>query len=288
MSHAIYVAIIVCCSVVGAVLLLVIILAIFGWIKSRDRKERKMDRRDSLRASVRGSRATLCTNRSMAGSRDGLQGAYGKRRRPPVNRLDQSQLSLGGVTLDDTSTETVDKLKLDSHRPATPASMMDYTSSHPSRSYSHSKLDTSSYFDSDLGPIRRREPHPYPSASDYQRERENAANNYTAADTNHPARDYYPANPQLENEISHIPSRPSHALRLRSEDLDQGSLDRSFQAYSAPNVSHPRRQRPAKPYHDYSSSHGQPASADTSMNTSVSSASTTKKPPRPKPKQTQI
>ena len=71
-----------------------------------------------------------------------------KRRRAPLTqKVDGGYLNLSGFTAGESSTDSVMKAPLDSHRPSTPNSLLeDYTP----RDYTPSRADASSYFDSDL------------------------------------------------------------------------------------------------------------------------------------------
>lgn len=135
--------IIIALSVTGVVLLIVAILICCALCKRQQRKEENFRRRDSLQRSLRASKASLAASNANLSHDVVMQ----KRRRPPLAGTGgDSFMNLSGVTLDDTS-DTLDKPRLDFHRPTTPASTLDYSST--------KNLDSSAYFDSDLGPARR-------------------------------------------------------------------------------------------------------------------------------------
>ena len=160
-------------------------------MKSRARKKQKIERRATLRASMKASKASLYTN---TGAVQSDEVRFQRRRRPPLNKSDPSVLDLSGVTLDETS-DSGDKshmkmMTLDSHRPSTPASTLDYSSS--------GKMETSTYYDSDLGPVKHRQH----------------------------SSGYYP--PQLENEIAHYNPRTQQFQHVfQNNGFDEKSLDRS-------------------------------------------------------------
>lgn len=124
----------------GVLLLIVCPLAIFAMIKSYHRKEEKIERRETLRQSIRSASTRPAV--SMI-SKPPSELSDIKKQRPPLHLLQNKFLDISGVTMDDSSTESVFKAKYDFHRPSTPASSLE-----------QSKHDVSSYYDSDLGPVR--------------------------------------------------------------------------------------------------------------------------------------
>lgn len=137
------VPIVLAAAITGGVLLLVVCpLAIFAMVKSSHRKEEKLERRESLRRSIRANSTRSAV--SMTTTKAASEGDEVRRQRPPMHSLKNKFLDLSGVTMDDSSTDSAFKAKFDFHRPSTPAS-----------SLSQSKPDESSYFDSDLGPVHR-------------------------------------------------------------------------------------------------------------------------------------
>ena len=197
--------IIITLAVIGGVLFIVLILIGFAVLKARARKEQHFERRDSIRASLRSSRQSVMTSRSALQTDDmRLQ----RTRRPPLRNNDYSGLNLSGITLGETSTDSIDKIKLDAHRPGTPGSTLDYLSTTPN--------ETSSYLDSDLGPAAR----DYTPRFDYSRPRWD--------NQPPPSRpDQYVQQPRLENEIANIMARPTFDNVLRNENFrDDRSIDR--------------------------------------------------------------
>ena len=134
--------IIIALSVTGPILLIVAILICCAFCKRQQRKQENFRRRDSLQRSLRASKASIAAS-NMNLSHDVI---LQKKRRPPLAETGDSFMNLSGATLDETNTDILDKPHLDFHRPITPASTLDYSST--------KHLD-SSYFDSDLGPNRR-------------------------------------------------------------------------------------------------------------------------------------
>ena len=288
MSYGVKVAIIVCVSVVAGILLLILVLALFSWLKSHTRKEQRQERKNSLRASLRGSKASLYTSRTAmsAASVNDLT-SHSKRRRPPMSasKMDSGMVDISGVTLEASSTDSIDKMKIDSHRPSTPASVLDYSS------YSQSRVpENSSYYDSDLGPVRNTRQLP-------------------------PLR--------LENEISNIPARPaypqygnvsygnpSYGNVHKNEMYDEQSLDRSLQYVDTRSMSSLNSPKgysqqftylpptnyqgggltgasayPGSSYPSHRNGNGHNSTLNSST-LSASSGAIHKKPPRPKPKET--
>ena len=126
--------IIIILSCLGGALFIVLVLLVFWKVKSVKRTERRLERRNSMRASIRSSKSVIANQ--MALQHDRTE----KRRRPPVSKMDASGFAdLSGVTLEDSSTDTIDKAKLEALRPSTPASTIEY-----------SGHENSSYYDSDL------------------------------------------------------------------------------------------------------------------------------------------
>ncbi len=265
--------IIICFSTIGGVFLILILpLLFFALLKSKARKKERLLRRTDMRKTLRSSRASLATNRTMPsgrGMQDDIQ--QQKRRRPPLRPggMETSFLDLSGVTLDDTSTDTVAKAKMDFHRPGTPASLLDSSSG----GYSHSKLD-SSYFDSDLGPVQQ-------SSRDY-------------GDSYRP--------PRLENEISYLrhPTGGAAAMYNDAFDDDRSVARSQLKSASSQGGSPPYSRRQGQfpypstggaGYVDYSHSPsaysgysqrqrgGEPSSGSTSQSQGYV------KPPRPRPKE---
>ena len=183
-------------GVTGAVLFIAVIFIAFGFIKARQRKYERLERRTEIRKSVHGSKASVYSNR---GARSAAGGSYSRskqrRQRPPMS-ASADFINLSGATLDETA-DTIDPIKMDFHRPSTPHSVLDY---------SGSKLDQSSYLDSDLGPSR--------SQFDY----------------------FSP--PQLENEIRSVQPRPvdryDNTMYYKNDAYDD---DRSVDIARARSVS---------------------------------------------------
>lgn len=127
--------------IAGSVIVFVIIpLLIFACIKSIQRKEEKVERREALQRSLHASKASLCSIQSPLGPPEEV-----KKRRPPL-RIDTGYMDITGATVDDSNSDSIEKGKFDFHRPSTPASTVDFYSS---------KWDTTSYGDSDLTPYKR-------------------------------------------------------------------------------------------------------------------------------------
>lgn len=199
--------IIIALGVVGGILFVLLIIIGFGVLKGRQRTKQKFERRNSLRASIRASKQSVYTNKhalnttmtsvgSRGTSRAGTAAGFtphtdsmAKKKRPTLGRVprdDSAFFNLSGYTAGETSTDSIDKYKmgLDSHRPPSPTDTLEYSS----QSQSQSKIEGSSYFDSDL-------------------------------------QDYYPH--RLENEIAHIMARPMYDNVFNNDAYDERSLDRS-------------------------------------------------------------
>lgn len=135
--------------------ILICLVCCCGLLKSHQRKNEKITRRLHMKREIAASKASLFSG-SRAGTSAGLlhqDVQQQKRRRPPLTQTGEEPdfFNLAGVTMEE-STDSMDKLKnMDSHRPSTPGSSMDYDSS---------KMGGSSYFDSDLGPVRQRPQYP--------------------------------------------------------------------------------------------------------------------------------
>jgi len=223
--------IIIALSVTGSVLLIVFILLCCAIGKRQQRKQEQFRRRDSLQRSLRASKASIfASNPSL--SHDVVQQ---KRRRPPLTKpSDSSFMDITGVTLDDTNTDMFDKSRLDFHRPTTPASTLDYSST--------KNLDNCSYFDSDLGPrsypSRSEAAEAYPPRSDVPRKMPAYAY-LTQADMSDTPREDYPYKKprpmltrgnhplQLENEIAHVMQRAPLDTVYRNQAYEEASMDRS-------------------------------------------------------------
>lgn len=225
--------IIIALSITGSVLLIVFILLCFAICKRQQRKQEQFRRRDSLQRSLRASKASiLASNPSL--SHDVVQQ---KRRRPPLGKpSDSSFMDISGVTLDDTNTDMFDKSRLDFHRPTTPASTLDYSSS--------KHLDNCSYFDSDLGPrsypSHSEAAEAYPSRPElprtvpayaYLTQADMSGTDSLRSDCPYKkprpmlTRGHHPM--QLENEIAHVVQRPPLNTVYRNEAYDDASVDRS-------------------------------------------------------------
>ena len=193
-------------GVVAILLIVLLILCGLVVLKSRQRTKQRLDRRNSLRRSLRASKQSIYANQHaiqrvdttgslVSGTTDRASTRASKRRRPPLSaRVDPGGVvNLSGVTLHDTSTDSLDKEKMYSARPSTPGSMYDLDRGFDySSSNSKPNLSSSSYLDSDL----------------------------------QGGGGYYPN--RLENEITHIPARPHLDTVMRNEGFDdERSLDRS-------------------------------------------------------------
>lgn len=133
--------IIVTTVVAGFVIVFIIIpLLIFACIKSVQRKEEKIERREALSRSLHASKASLCSFETPLGPPEEV-----KKRRPPL-KIDTGLFEMSGPTSDEPTSDSIEKGKFDFHRPSTPASTTDFYSS---------KWDTTSYGDSDLTHYKR-------------------------------------------------------------------------------------------------------------------------------------
>ncbi len=244
--------IIIALGVVGGILFIVFIVIGFAVLKSHQRTEAKLERRDTLRASIRASKQSIYSNKhaldttmasvGTAGSRSMAaaagftpHGSMQKKQRPQLTKVPYNEndfMNLSGYTAGETSTDSIDKIKLglDSHRSPSPTSTLEYSS----RSQSQSKLESSSYFDSDL-------------------------------------HDYYPH--RLENEIAHIMARPMHDNVFRNEAYDEQSLERSQLAPARRRVGHDTSTSSEFVDQPYQSQQGRTPRS---------------KPPRPRPKETSM
>ena len=207
--------IIIAVSVTGAVLLILLIVAIFAVVKSRQRTKQRLGRRDSLRGSLHASKASMVSARSLSRLPTDMQ--IQSRRRPPLTRpLEDSFFNLSGVTLGESSDHYDDKTRLDFHRPSTPDSL-DHSMSY--------KPDSSSYRDSNLHPAHR-----------------GSLDNLT--DGNPKFGQYAPR--RLENEIDTVPAYPLlFDQAYKNKGFDERSLDRSELDYK--QVSRPVAHKPRPP-----------------------------------------
>lgn len=158
--------IIIALGIIAGVLFIVFILIGFACLKSKQRTEKRLDRRNSLRASLRASKQSILSTSKMNKTISthsvpamghtpvptSTMGSTKKRKRPHLSsRAEGGFLDLSGITLGESTTDSFDKLPIESRRPSTPHFELD-------RSYSNPKLkeSSSSYLDSDLqdfGPV---------------------------------------------------------------------------------------------------------------------------------------
>ena len=231
----------------GATLFVAMIFVVFGFLKARQRKHERLQRRTDIRKSVHGSKASVYSNRGARSLATADSYSRGKRNRMPLS-ASADFVNLSGVTLDD-STDVMENPKMDFHRPSTPHTLLDY---------SGSKLDQSSYFDSDLGPA--------PSQFDY----------------------YSP--PRLENEIRSVQPRQinniDNAVYYRNDAYaDDQSVDIAH-ARSVSSVASTSRRRVPYELPSMSYSHS-PSLHDQSLAHSEGNLARNirEKPPRPRPKE---
>ena len=169
-----------------------------------------MQRKNSLRASMRGSKASMLTTKSLSHLPPDMQQQH--RRRPPLSHVsrpltDDSFFDLSGVTLGETSDWLDDKHKMNMHRPHTP-DLLDHDASG----------FRSNYRDRNIGSVHRGS---FDNIADVS-----AAPERIAA-------------PQLENEIRSVPTQPhagDRSYNNRGFD-DLRSLDRSVLDFRPPDRS---------------------------------------------------
>ena len=176
-------------GVAGGVLIIIIVLIVLACLKSKGRAEQKMERRNSIRASLRSSRASLYSSASKGNisraSTETLDSM--KRSRPRLDHYNKGVVDISGVTMDDTSDAdtTIDKMKL--YQPSLTSSSI---AGEPAM---RAEYAPSSYHDSEL-PIGYK-----------------------------PQRGRRP--PRLENEVANIMARPMYDHVIRNEAYDQHSID---------------------------------------------------------------
>ena len=198
--------IIIALGVTGGVLIIVCLLVACACIKARQRKQQRLDRKNSLRmsrTSLRASKMSIISSDRRARLPEDMK--IQSRRRPPLAKTigDHSFLDISGVTTDDSTDDSIAKAKMQySNRPYTPASTMNYSSHKP---------ETSSYFDSELGPTHR-------GSFD------NLAETPSPRHSRSPDQ-FFP--PRVENEIANIAARPMFDYKNQGFTDDLRSLDRS-------------------------------------------------------------
>jgi hypothetical protein len=96
---------------IGGLLILVLIFTIFWVIKTKRRQRERFERRSSIRSSIK-------SNRTASQGSLGSIGGTGRRQRngfkpPPTGTPDTESkiMTVSGMTLDATSTDTIDKIK---------------------------------------------------------------------------------------------------------------------------------------------------------------------------------
>ena len=134
------VPIILAAVITGCVLLLVVCpLSIFALLKSSQRREEKIERRETLRRSIRLKSQSATAAQSGFASRNNDTDDNSRPIRPPINN---KFLNISGITMDDSSTDSAFKAKMNYNIPSTPASS----------TQGNLKIIDSSYGDSDLDP----------------------------------------------------------------------------------------------------------------------------------------
>jgi len=128
---------------VAVLCFIVLPLGIFAAIKSNQRHEEKLIRRDTLRQSLRSRSQSMTATAAAATATSASRGSDDvKRRRPPMSTM---VLDITGVTLDESSTD--DKRKMTFDTTGNSMSSTDMAKKRP--------MEGSSYDDSDLGPVHR-------------------------------------------------------------------------------------------------------------------------------------
>ena len=213
--------IIIALSVTGSVLLIVAILICCAICKRQQRKQEHFRRRDSLQRSLRASKASLATANL---SHDVIMQ---KKRRPPLAGTGDSFMNLSGVTLDDSRTDDLDKPHLDFHRPTTPASTLDYSST--------KNLDASSYFDSDIGPARR------PRYDTYEDDDDGGFDGGPRRGHQRPRHDSYDDDPKSppKRYVEPIPQRPPYDVPVPQRGRPYNVPEPQRRPYDVPEPQRP-------------------------------------------------
>ncbi|XP_064633824.1 protein bark beetle-like isoform X2 [Lineus longissimus] len=112
---------------IGGLLILVIIFGIFWSVKTKRRQKERFERRSSIRSSIK-------SNRTASQASLGSIGGTGKRQRNgfrPAGTPDtiSKVLTVSGMTLDATSTDSIDKIKYNNRNGTPSASTLDYPDS---------------------------------------------------------------------------------------------------------------------------------------------------------------
>ena len=210
--------IIIVVCVTGGILILLAIFLLFACIKSRNRQEERMQRKNSLRASMRASKASMISAKSLSHLPPDMQQQH--RRRPPLSHVsrpltDDSFFDLSGVTLGESSDWADEKSRMNIHRPNTP-DLLDHDTS--------GFRSASNYRDRNVGAVHRGS---FDNLTDIAPASRAAGQN-------------------LENEIRSVPAQPQvdRSYNNRAYD-DQRSLDRSVLDFRQPDRS--VRSGPQKP-----------------------------------------
>lgn len=105
-DSSIYAAVIgIAAGVFGFAFIVILVLVLLWWIKSRRRSKEKFERATSIRSSIRGSVRSKSTMSMLTASKHRLDSFSSSKFGYDDRSIGASQLSLGGVTEDETSTD---------------------------------------------------------------------------------------------------------------------------------------------------------------------------------------
>ncbi|XP_013419620.1 protein bark beetle [Lingula anatina] len=181
-------------SVMGVIVLILIIIICLAYLKAKRRTKERLERREVIRNSMRSVKSTG------TGGFNSFRAQKKKPRQPEVHVNMHPDLTVSGVTIDDTSDDSMDKTKLEG---LSTGSTFDYPSRNGSVMYDSDKEDM------------------------YPPKLENEVTTFTdrsaepsVIDSDHD--DYYP--PKLENEIPNLSTRPVYGI-YQNMGYDDRSLD---------------------------------------------------------------